>query len=723
MRRRKKREKKRPKQRRIIPERKFTYSMRRKLMIFFIIIVAVFALLGVRIIYINMSSGDEYKRQVLAQQSFESTTLPYKRGRIVDRQGTVLADSQMVYNVIVDAKQILEEDYYMEPTLDALESLGIDREEVSDYIQEHPNSQYYIALKNLPYQDKTDYEDRVESGIQQEEADEIKVKDRVYDNIKGIWFEDSYIRTYPKNTLAADVIGFANQSNVGTGGLEEYYNDTLNGTEGRTYGYLDASSDVETRTIAAQDGDNLVLTLDANLQQIVEEELESFNENLENNYRTGNGSNNTGCIIMNINTGEILAMASYPGFDLNDPQNTDALVGMPKLDDTDTATDEYLTNEDVEDLNEEDVSRYLNALWTNFCISSYYEPGSVAKPFTVSAGLETGTVDPNETFYCPGYKVVDGARIYCHDTEGHGTVTVSQAVEESCNVALMDMGLEIGAENFSKFQNIFNFGLRTNIDLADEARTDQFLYDPEDMSDTDLATNAFGQNFDVTMIQMISAFSSVINGGNYYQPHLVSQITSASGAVVRNIEPQVLKHTVSEQTSARLRSYCEQVVEGTNGTGHSARPYGYRIGGKTGTGETLPRRNGEYVLSFEGYAPADDPQIAIYVVVDRPNVASQDDASLATRLTRSILQRALPYLGIPMTEDLTEEEAAELDAEGISYTADVISEETETGTDETDSNGTDSDGTDSNENDSDGTDLNGTDSEGTDLNKTDSPQG
>lgn len=714
----KRRDKRKPKRRRIEPERKFTYSMRRKLMIFFVIIVAVFALLGVRIIYINMSSGDEYKRQVLAQQSFESTTLPYKRGRIVDRQGTVLADSQMVYNVIVDAKQILEQDYYLTPTLDALESLGVDREEVSQYIEEHPNSQYYIALKNLPYQDKADYEAKVENGIEQEDADKTPVEDRVYDNIKGIWFEDSYIRTYPKNTLAADVIGFANQSNVGTGGLEEYYNDTLNGTEGRTYGYLDASSDVETRTIAAQDGDNLVLTLDANLQQIVEEELESFNENLENNYRTGNGSNNTGCIIQDINTGEILAMASYPGFNLNDPQNTQALIGMPKLDDSDTATDEYLTAEDVEDLNEKDVSRYLNALWSNFCISSYYEPGSVAKPFTVAAGLETGTVDPNETFYCPGYKIVDGNRIYCHDTEGHGTVTVSQAVEESCNVALMTMGLEIGADNFSEFQNIFNFGLRTNIDLADEARTDQFLYDPEDMSDTDLATNAFGQNFDVTMIQMISAFSSVINGGNYYQPHLVSQITSSSGAVVRNIEPQVLKHTVSEETSSRIRSYCEQVVEGTNGTGHSARPYGYRIGGKTGTGETLPRRNGEYVLSFEGYAPADDPQIAIYVVVDRPNVASQDDASLATRLTRSILQRALPYLDIPMTEDLTEEEAAELDAEGISYTANVVSEDTETETDGTDSSSTDSNGTDSSGTDSDGTDSGEGDATQTDSNST-----
>ncbi len=658
--------------------RRFTFSMQKKLVVLFGVVLLAFIGLGIRVFLISRNNGDEYRRQVLSQQSFESTTLPYRRGKILDSKGTVLADSQLVYNVIVDAKVILDKDYYLEPTLDAIEQLGVDREEVAEYIQEHPKSQYYIALKDLPYQDKKNFEDMISAGIEQEVADKIPVKERVYNNIKGIWFEDSYIRTYPQNTLAADVIGFAGKDNIGVGGLEEYYNSTLNGSEGRSYGYLDDTAMVETRTIAAVDGNNLVLSLDSTIQEIVENKLADFNAYLKNNYRRGNGTNNTACVIQDIHTGNILAMASSPGFDLNNPRDLNALVGMPVLNQDDTATNEYLTEKDVAKLSDEDISRYLNKLWGNFCIGEHYEPGSVSKPFTVAAGLETGTVGLNETFYCAGSYTVEDSKIACHEEDGHGTINVSQAIEGSCNVALMHMGLEVGAQNFRKFQDIFNFGLKTNIDLAAETRTSQFLYDADKMSSVDLATNAFGQNFEVTMIQMISAFSSIVNGGNYYQPNLVTQITSPTGAVVENIEPQLLKRTVSEDTSAQLKEYLLQVVEGAGGTGKSARPYGYRIGGKTGTAETLPRRNGEYIVSFIGYAPADDPKIAIYVVVDRPNVEKQDDATLATNLTRVILQDVLPYLDCPMTETLTPEEAAYLDEQGIAYTTQVVAEVDET---------------------------------------------
>ena len=253
-------------------------------------------------------------------------------------------------------------------------------------------------------------------------------------------------------------------------------------------------------------------------------------------------------------------------------------------------------------------------------------------------------------------------------------LTINQAIERSCNVALMDMALATGEETFCKFQRIFNFGLKTNIDLAKEVRTDGLVYSADKMVDVDLATNSFGQNFDVTMIQMITGFSSLINGGYYYEPHMVSKITSASGATVANIEPRLLKRTVSESTSAKIREACLQVVAGENGTGKTARPAGYMIGGKTGTAETIsddpdkPRDRTNYVVSFMGYAPADDPQIAIYVVVDRVNHYPQDDAKYATRIVRKVLTEVLPYLGIYMTEELSEEEQKELEELNLSNT-------------------------------------------------------
>ena len=236
---------------------------------------------------------------------------------------------------------------------------------------------------------------------------------------------------------------------------------------------------------------------------------------------------------------------------------------------------------------------------------------------------------------------------------------------------MMKIGQALGKDEFARFQDIFNFGLKTNVDLAGEARTDTLLYPVDQMGPADLATNTFGQNFNVTMIQMISGFSSLINGGYYYEPHVVDKITNASGATVENIEPRVLKQTVSESTSELIRQYCRAVVMeegGQSRTGKTARPAGYAIGGKTGTAETLPRGNDEYVVSFMGYAPADDPQIAIYVVVDRPNVQYQDDAKFATGIVRNVLTEVLPYLQIFMTEELSEKEIAELEERQLAVT-------------------------------------------------------
>ncbi len=463
--------------------------------------------------------------------------------------------------------------------------------------------------------------------------------------------------------MASDVIGFTGKDNTGTYGLEEYYNDTLNGINGREYGYLNDDSTLERTTKAAVDGNTIVTTIDANIQSIVERYLKQFNEDNKNVAREGNGSYNTGCIMMDVNSGEILAMASYPNYDLNDVKNPEPLIGMTKLDADGKETEEIITQEVLNTMDDDTLYANLNALWKNFCITSTYEPGSVAKPFTVAAGLESGRLTGDETYFCGGSLWYGGHEIHCHNRLGDGMLTVKEAIEKSCNVALMQMGEAVGKDNFLTFQELYNWGLKTNIDLAGEARTDALVYNSSTMGEAELATSTFGQGFNVTMIQMITGFCSLINGGYYYEPHMVDKIVSSDGTTIKNIEPRLLKQTVSASTSEKIVDYCNGVV--TEGTGKTARPAGYAIGGKTGTAEMVPRNKKNYVVSFMGYAPADNPQIAIYVVVDRPNSAVQDDAKFATGIVRNILTEVLPYLNFFMTEELSEDEIAELEASDL----------------------------------------------------------
>ena len=675
--------------------KRFTISMQKRLIALFVIVAAAFLVLALRLFLIQRDNGRTYTMQVLSQQAYDNKTIPYKRGIITDSKGTVLADSQLVYNVIIDAKQMSGEPEYLEPSLDAAERLGVDKEKIRRYVTENPQEQYYIARKNLPYQEKRQFEKEVKEGIASEtdllekavekakkegkDPDEAKkAVQLVYSNIKGIWFEDNYIRTYPCNTLAADVIGFSGSGNKGAFGLEEYYNDTLNGVQGRTYGYLDESLKLEQTTIQPVDGNNLVLTMDANIQSICEKHLKAFNEKYKNKKHKGNGFNNAGCIVMDLHTGGILAMASEPGFDLNDPFNTAALVGMPKLNEKGVVTKGYLTQAEADNLTDEEKSKYMITLWNNFCISTHYEPGSTAKPFTTAMGLDTGKISQKDEYECKGQLNINGTWVPCAHLEGDGVINIAEAIERSCNVALMQEAAKIGPEIFCKFQNVYNFGLKTNIDLAREARTAESLYDVNDMTDIDLATNSFGQNFEVTMIQMAAGFCSLVNGGNYYQPHIVDKITSAGGSVVKSNEPRILKKTVSEETSEFIRKACIQAVEGDHATGALARPAGYRIGGKTGTAETLPRGNGEWVVSFLGFAPADDPQIVIYVVLDRINNKRQDEAVRACEVAKDILSEVLPYMNIYMTESLSWMEQEELKQKGL-YDTNIYPKEGEDG--------------------------------------------
>ena len=634
-------------------------GMKKKLLVLFILVLMAFVGLGVRLILITKNNGEEYEKQVLSQQEYDSTTLPFRRGEILDANGTILAYSEKVYNVILDAKLLLRNEKYVEPTIKALvTNFDLDASAIRTYLSEHPTSQYYILAKKLSYNQISAFQEMITPGSETYNED-----------IQGVWFESGYIRKYPNGSLACDIIGFTSNDNNGMYGLEEYYNDTLSGTTGREYGYLDDDSKLERTTIPATDGDSIITTIDGNLQNIVEKYLAEFNETYKNNVRQGNGANNVGCIMMDVNSGEVLAMASYPFFDLNNPRDTSNLIGMPSVDEKgnkikgESVFDSgvYITEDMLSEFTDEQLYQNYNALWRNFCISDTYEPGSVAKPFTVATGLETGSITGNEVYNCKGSLEVGGWPIKCHNVYGDGSVSVERSIEISCNVALMYIGQAIGVNKFTKFQKDFGFGLKTNIDLAGEARTEGLTYSASNMGPTDLAVNTFGQGFNVDMIEMITGYCSLINGGYYYEPHVVKKIVSSSGATIKNIEPRVLRQTVSPSTSEKIIQYCEAVVMGDEGTGKTARPAGYRIIGKTGTAQTLPRGNRQYVVSFMGAAPANDPQIAIYVVVDRPNVAEQSTSTrLATTLVRNILTEALPYLNYPMTEELSEKEQEEL---------------------------------------------------------------
>lgn len=591
--------------------------MQKKLVLLFSLVVLAFAILIGRIIQINAMNGEKYTKVVLDQQQYDSRVIPFRRGDIVDRNGTKLATSERVYNVILDVKAMLEKDEYQEPTIKVLKDcFGIAEEDVEELVESSPESRYNILLKGVDYNTAKEFE----------AIDEDEEK---HPNVKGIWLEEDYVRKYPYNSLASDVIGFSNADDVGTIGLEASYNAILNGVDGREYGYLEEGALLERTIKEAENGNTIVSTIDAELQKIVEKHILEFNEAYKDNAEKGNGSLNTAVIIADPQSGEILAQASYPNFDLNKPRDISA----------------YYTEKELKKMKEEEKVEILNNLWRDFCVSDSYEPGSTAKPFTVAAGLETGKIRGNEVYTCGGSLVVaeDTEPINCHYTAGHGTQTIAQSIANSCNVAMMEMIKVIGAEDFYRYQSIFGFGAQTGIDLPGEA--EGILQDPELVGPVDLATNSFGQNFNVTMEQMVAGMSALINGGNYYEPHVVKQIQDENGNVIETKESVLKKRVISEQTSTMLKQYMKTVMEGT-GTGASAAVEGYDIGGKTGTAEKYPRNSGKHLLSFIGYAPQDEPEVLIYVVIDEPNTESQEDSSLVLNLARSIMEEAFPYMNI-----------------------------------------------------------------------------
>lgn len=600
--------------------------MRRKLVGLFIAVILALVGLTLRITYINATQGEKYQKQVLSQtqQQYTSKTLPYKRGDIYDRNGNILAVSNKVYNVILDCNAVNSNEDYVEPTIAALESiLGIDGDTVRELLtsEETSDSQYQILAKEISIDERKAFEEYQEIPEDQELTEEEKA---ARENVTGVWFEETYVRSYPFNSLACDTIGFTYDGTSADWGLEGYYSSTLNGVDGRQYGYFNEDYDVEQDIIEPTDGQNITTTLDVGAQQIVEKYVDLFNKKM--------GAKNVAVIVENPNTGEIIAMDGGSRYDLNDPRDLSSVY----------------SEAEIEAMNDEQTLEALYEMWRNYCVTDAYEPGSVAKPMVMAAALEKGAISEDDTFVCDGYEIfgADETRINCANTSGHGTQTLEEVIANSCNDAMMQIGAKMGIDKFLKSQTLFNFGTRTGIDLPGEGTG--IIHDENSMGVVELACSAFGQGYTCTMIQEINAICSVINGGYYYQPYLVSKIQDGSGSVVKNITPTLLKQTISENISADIRSYMQASVE--YGTSQKAKVQGYSMGGKTATAEKQPRGNGKYLVGFIGFAPVDDPQVCIYVVVDEPNAERQDDSSYAQYIAQGILYELLPYLNIQPDE-------------------------------------------------------------------------
>lgn len=610
------------------PRQKINHQMKGKLAgLFGAVLLALVCLLG-RITYINATSGDKYKKQVLtqAQQKFENDVLPAKRGNIYDRNGNILATSNKVYNVILDCKTVNSDPEYAEPTIRALKAiLGIDEEKVRSLLSDSrtSQSQYQILLKQLSMDKKKEFEayTTVEEDSPLSDAEK---KER--GNVKGVWFEEDYLRSYPFKSLACDTIGFTLARDVADVGIESYYNSTLMGADGRQYGYFNSQSDVEQTIIEPVDGKNIVTTLDVGIQQIVEKYVNGFKKKM--------GAKNIGVVVQDPNTGEILAMDAGDRYDLNDPRDLSSLY----------------SEEEIKAMNDEETVTALNAMWNNFCVTDAFEPGSVVKPIVMAGALEKGSIAEEDNFVCDGgqaFGANNNTFIKCAVyPDSHGTEDLMHVIANSCNDGMMQIAEKMGAEQFIKAQSLFNFGSRTGIDLPNEGSG--IIHTMDTMGETELACSAFGQGYTCTMLQEINAMSSVINGGYYYQPHLVKEIQDSNGSTVKTVEPVLLKQTIFSEISAAIRSYMEDsVIEGTS---RHSKVQGYSSGGKTGTAEKFPRGNKKYLVSFITFAPVEEPQVIVYVVVDEPNAEEQADSKYPQYIAQGILSELLPYLNVEPDE-------------------------------------------------------------------------
>lgn len=640
--------------------KRLTDQMRGKLILVFIGIICLFFILAVRLTYWTVNKGSEFETKVLGQQKHDSSVIPFERGKIYDRNGNILATNEKIYTLVLEPKNILlRKKKYEATTINALhEYFGFSKKNLKKVIEGNKDSYYVVYKKNMTYDEVAKFQkfldmaDDSTKGV----SDAKKEKIESARQVKGISFEEDYKRIYPYNFLACRILGFTSSGNVGNWGIEQSYNEQLNGVNGRAYYYFNEELDQEQTVKEAKNGNSVVSTIDMQIQKIIEEKLNDFDSKI--------GSKVTNILVMDPQNGEILGMASSNPYDLNEPMDEKKLLSLysqSEIDEMKAYTQEKEAEEASEEGSGEESSEETTEqedkdtekkktiydafyeLWRNAIISDTNEPGSTYKPFTVATGLESGALTGNESYFCTGSLMVGKRNIGCSHV--HGNITLKDAVAKSCNVAMMNIAFNEGSETFYNYQNLFGFGRSTGIDLPGEAETKNLVYNASNYSNSvTLATNAFGQNFNCTMMQMAAGFCSLINGGNYYRPHIVKQIQNDGGDVVKDVGKEVLRKTVSEETSASIRSYMQETVE--NGTGTKAQIEGYTIGGKTGTAEKIPRNKKDYYVSFIGFTPVEKPELLVYVTIDEPNVSFQANAGLAVELEKSCMEEIVNVLGI-----------------------------------------------------------------------------
>lgn len=563
--------------------------------------------LFMRLLYLMVWRADYYEEAATRLHERERS-IKAARGRILDRNGVVLADNKTVCTVSVIHNQITEPEKVIAMLV---KELGISETEARKRVEKYSSME------------------RVKSNVDKSIGDRI----REYD-LAGVKVDEDYKRYYPYGDLASKVLGFTGGDNQGIIGLEVIYEETLQGEPGMILTVTDAKGiEIDTageRRVEPVPGWDLRISIDRNIQEYAAQLAEQACATKE--------ADSVYIIAMDPRNGEILAMVNYPEFDLNDPYT------LPEL--TEWKEDGSIAVVDPSTLTAEQKQEKLNAMWRNGCINDTYEPGSTFKIITAAAGLEAGVVTPESTFSCPGFIIVDDRKIRCHKIGGHGTQTFVQCMQNSCNPALISVGLRLGVDNYYKYFEQFGLKKRTGIDLPGEAAT--IMHKKEDMGNVELATVAFGQSFQITAIQLLTTASSIINGGNRITPHLGMEALNRDGEVEQVFTYPVETGIVSEETSATMRYILETVV--SEGSGRNGQVQGFRVGGKTATSQTLPRGSGRYISSFIGFAPADDPQVIAIAIINNPQGVYYG-GQVAAPIIRQLYENILPYLGLEKTED------------------------------------------------------------------------
>ena len=567
-----------------------TYNKKKILVVFLGAALILCALIG-RLVWLMIFDAEYY--QELAQDLHErDREIKAARGEIVDRNGVVLAANRTVCTISVIHSQIEDPEKVIEVLC---AELGLEESEVREKVE------------------KVSSMEKIKTNVDKETGDRI----REYD-LAGVKVDEDYKRYYPFDDLASRVLGFTGGDNQGIIGLEVKYEDYLKGTNGTILTVTDARG-VELDTVAEDRiepvaGETLQVSLDYNIQAYCQQAAENVLEEKQ--------AEAVSILLMDPRNGEIYAMVNVPEFNLNDPY-------------------ELNTGVDVDSLSDEELQEQLNQMWRNRCINDTYEPGSTFKIITASACLEEGVVSLDDTFVCPGYRIVEDRKIRCHKVGGHGQETFVQGIQNSCNPVFMDIGLRLGSDRFYDYFEKFGLLKLTNVDLPGEAGT--IMHRKEDIGTVELATMTFGQSFQVTPVQMAVTVSSIINGGIRVTPHVGTAVLDENGNMIEEFEYEVEKDIVSEKTSETMRMLLESVV--SEGSGKNAYIEGYSIGGKTATSQTLPRSANKYISSFIGFAPADDPQILGIVIIHDPQGVYYG-GTIAAPVLRDIYDNVLPYLGI-----------------------------------------------------------------------------